>query len=573
MIKQIFVQLRNHGLHFTMVILALTLSSCAGDTALTLFPDLSQPERLVGERSEISPLETEDNDVDLEEIEPQMCLQEELTALSRTGIWSEESSPVTASPPSKITYDFPVVLNKQVEMYLNLFQTKQRKQFSRWLAKSGYYREMIENELEIAGLPKDLLYLSMIESGFNQMAYSRAKAVGLWQFMKATGRQYNLRVDKYIDERRDALKSTKAAVAYLGDLYREFGDWHLAVAAYNGGPGKIRGGLRKYKVDNFWDLASKRYLRLETKRYVPKLIATLLIARQPEKYGFFGITYKESLRYDTISVGPGLSFDAIALISNSNAKTIKNLNLELRQRKTPPNNGRYNVNIPYGTKSLAQKNISRLHSIVSTGYKSHKIRKGESLSKICSRYGINKTTLLKVNNLRTSKLIVGTNLRIPYSTVTYKLLQEGSGAMAAYRDSLVLHHIKPGDTVSGVAKRYNVPPEMIVAWNGLKSVHSIRAGQQLALYIQQTKPSSTVAVKSKGTKAGTTVSASLLKANKVKRRPSKTDPSFQWYSVKNGDSLWTISRKFSASTDDIKKWNNLKSNLIHPGIRLKLKKV
>lgn len=551
----------------------LVLSGCAGDAHRSLFPDFSRPASPVQETVGLAPSETVEGDLDLEEIEPHMCLDEELTALSRTGIWNKESSPVSVQPPSDIAYDFPVVMNKQVEMYLNLFQTKQRRQFGRWLAKSGYYREMVERELEAAGLPKDLLYLSMIESGFNQVAYSRARAVGLWQFMKGTGRQYNLRIDKYVDERRDALKSTKAAVAYLGDLYREFGDWHLAVAAYNGGPGKIRGGLKKYKVNNFWDLASKRYLRLETKRYVPKLIATLLIARQPEKYGFFGISFKDPLRYDTISVGPGLSLDAIALISGSNSKTIKKLNLELRQRKTPPNRGRYTINIPYGTEALAKKNISRLHSIVSTGYKTHKISKGESLSKICSRYGINKTTLLKVNNIRSGKLVAGTNLRIPYSTVTYQLLPKGSGAMAAYRDSLVLHRIRPGDTVSGIAKQYNVPPAMIVAWNGLQSAHAIRAGQQLALYIHQSKPPVPAADKSDTIKTPVIAAASVLQANRIKRKPSAGDSSFQWYSVKNGDSLWTISRKFSASTDDIKKWNNLKSNLIHPGIRLKLKKV
>lgn len=551
-----------------MAILALVLSGCAGDTHLALFPDFSGQENAENAKSEAL-----DDDLDLEEIEPKICLDEELLALGRTGIWNKGPSPVSVQPVSDTIYDFPVVVNKQVEMYLNLFQTRQRKQFGEWLAKSGYYREMVENELEAAGLPKDLLYLSMIESGFNQVAFSRAKAVGLWQFMRGTGKQYNLRIDKYVDERRDALKSTKAAVAYLGELYREFGDWHLAVAAYNGGPGKIRGGLQKYNVDNFWDLASKSYLQLETKRYVPKLIATLIIARQPEKFGFFDIHYKEPMRYDTIDVGPGLSLEALALISGSSSKAIKQLNLELRQTKTPPNQEQYSVNIPYGSGALAQKNISRLHSIVSTGYKSHKIRKGESLSMICSRYGINKTTVLKVNNLRTGKLVAGTNLRIPYNTVTYRLLPEGSGAMAAYRDSLVLHRIKPGDTVSRIAKKYNVPPDMVVAWNGLKSVHSIRAGQQLALYIDHPQLQSPVADTRGSGKTFTTASATALPTKRVKQRPRSADGSFQWYSVKNGDSLWTISRKFSASTDDIKRWNNLKSNLIHPGVVLKLKKV
>ena len=142
--------------------------------------------------------------------------------------------------------------------------------FERWLARSGYYLPMIQKELESSGLPLDLAYLAMIESGFSQLAYSRSSAVGLWQFMKPTGRQYDLLINTYIDERRDAVKSTRAAVTYLKDLYDEFGDWYLAVAAYNGGPGTIRKAVRGAKSNDFWEIAQRKSLRLETKRYVPK---------------------------------------------------------------------------------------------------------------------------------------------------------------------------------------------------------------------------------------------------------------------------------------------------------------
>jgi membrane-bound lytic murein transglycosylase D len=405
----------------------------------------------------------------------------------------------------------------------------------------------------------------MIESGYNELACSSAKAVGLWQFMQATGRQYDLQIDKYLDERRDPLKSTKAAVTYLSDLYKEFDDWYLAVAAYNGGPGKIRNGLRKHNVDNFWDLAGKEHLHMETKRYVPKLIAALLIAKNPEKYGFTDIAYNEPLRYDTLTVGPGMSLEAIALISNSTTKQIEKLNQDLRLGKTPLNRDKYEVKIPEATAEIATKNLSRLHSMVSTGYKIHKVRKGESLTNIGRRYGINKTTILKANNLHSSKLANGRKLRIPYNTITYRLLPEGSSqAVAAYRDNLILHRIKPGDTLSKISKQFNVPPEMIVSWNGLKNIHSIRVGQQLALYIDSGD-------NLMAGKDGTPVTS--FKAEKKKSKISISEVWYEWYNVQNGDSLWTISKKFSASTADIKKWNNLKSNLIHPGSQLKLKKV
>ena len=388
-------------------------------------------------------------DNELQTTDQEICLDQELNALSQTGMWNESYSSMSFDPTQNVTFDFPVVLNKQVEMYLHFFQNGFREQFAQWLQISATYMPMMEASLAEAGLPRDLVYLAMIESGYNPLACSKSMAVGLWQFMEGTGVQYNLDIDKYIDERRDPEKSTQAAVAFLADLYKEFGDWHLAVAAYNGGPGKIRNGLNKYKVDNFWDLASKDYLALETKRYVPKLIAALIIAKQPEKFGFTQLTYHSPPRYDVISVGPGMGLEGIALITNSSVDKIKQLNYELRQNKTPPNVTHYDVKIPYATAALAMKNLPLLHSTVTTGYKTHKTGKGDTLNTICALYDVNKTTLLKINNLRSGNLSTGQNLRIPYNTVSYQLLSENiAKAKAANRDNLVMHQVKPNETVS-----------------------------------------------------------------------------------------------------------------------------
>ncbi len=550
----------------------IMLSSCADRPAVTTLPEL--PEPIIYETDE-----EDDSDLQLVETESGMCLDEELIALGKTGLWNIENTAVSVSPREDVRYDFPVVMNKQVNMYLDLFQNKQRRQFNQWLERSTKYRTLMEAELARAGLPLDLVYLSMIESAFYPRAYSRSRAVGLWQFMSATGKEYHLKIDKYVDERRDAEKSTKAAVHYLSDLYNAFGDWHLAVAAYNGGPGKIRGGLKRYKVDNFWDLASHKYLKMETKRYVPKLIAAIIIAKDPEKYGFFDIQYEEPLQYDSLEVHPGMSLGAVAMISNSSTREIKQLNQELRKGITPLNRASYTINIPPSSAPLAKRNLTRLHSMVSTDFKSHRIKKGDTLSKICRKYGVNKTTILKVNNLHSSKLIVGRNLRIPYTTVTYQLLPAGSkNATAAFNENLVLHRIKPGESVSKIAKKYNVPERMIVEWNGLSSVHRIRAGQQLSLYINRNGKRADVAQTAYSTVAassperpGKKSRVASLRADKKKIHISASSKPYRWYQVQDGDSLWTISRKFRTSTADIKKWNNLKSNLIHPGSRLKLK--
>ena len=520
-----------------------------------------------------------DSDQELQNTEPEMCSDQELNALSQTGMWNEPYSPMSFDPTQNVTFDFPVVLNKQVEMYLNFFQNGFREQFAHWLQRSAVYMPIMEASLAEASLPRELVYLAMIESGYNPLACSRSMAVGLWQFMEGTGLQYNLEIDKYVDERRDPEKSTQAAVAFLADLYKEFGDWHLAVAAYNGGPGKIRNGLTKFNVNNFWDLANKDYLALETKRYVPKLIAALIIAKQPEKFGFTQLAYHTPLPYDVIKVGPGMGLEAVALITNSSTEKIKQLNLELRQNKTPPNVASYEVKIPYATASLAIKNMPRLHSTVTTGYKTHKTGKGDTLSSICARYDVNKITLLKANNLSSGNLSSGQNLRIPYNSIAYQLLPENiAKAKAANLDHLVMHQVKPGETVSKISKLYNVPPELIMSWNNLKNVKSVKTGHQLALYIDQRDA---LAAGEKTSRIGLEKIAGLdrtpklvLKAEKRKTHVTevRATDSYASYNVQGGDTLYTISQKFSASTSEIKKWNNLKSDLIHPGSILKLKK-
>ena len=523
--------------------------------------------------------EIEDPDLKGIESESEICLDNELEALRLAGNWNTPRAEMIKQTPAgdlglpEVTFDFPITMNRQVKVYLDLFQGKQRTYFSRWLARSGYYLPMIQKELETHGLPLDLAYLAMIESGFSQLAYSRSSAVGLWQFMKPTGNQYDLRINKYVDERRDAVKSTRAAVTYLKDLYAEFGDWYLAVAAYNGGPGTLRNAIKKAKSNDFWEIAQKKSLQLETKRYVPKLIAAILIAKEPEKYGFTDIVYEKPLVYDELPVGPGLSLEAAALLTGTEAKAIKNLNLALTTGKTPLDLQRYTLKIPYGTKALAESNMPRLHSVASTDYKTHIIGKNETLAQICKRYNINTTTLLKINNLQSSKLIAGTRLRIPYRTIHYRILPEGMDAAIAARDELILHTIKKGETVSKISKQYQIPTELIVAWNGLSSVHKIAAGQQLALYLSDASPSA--AEKRDEPERLSSDDTVVILSSTYKSVPStRADQAqYRWYQVVNGDSLWTISRRFNTSPGDIKKWNNLKSNLIHPGNRLKLKNV
>ncbi len=510
--------------------------------------------------------------------EPEETLQEELAALEKIGEWqeSEPSQDIdTVNSEKKITeplYDFPITYNKQVNFYLELFQGKQRHYFERWLSRSSKYVPTIKQELKKAGLPQDLAYLAMIESGYNPSAYSRAHAAGLWQFIKSTGLHYGLRVDSWVDERREPQKATPAAIDYLSFLYKEFGDWYLAVAAYNAGEGKMARAIRKYNSRDFWKLAKHRYLKLETKRYVPKLIAAIIISREPEKYGFTNISYQDPVSHDEIAVPPLTSLFAVAMSCNSDIKTLQKLNNGLRKNMTPPRPSEYTINIPLGTHDLVATNLPLVHPVVAISYKTHVVKRGDTLTKICRTYKLNKTTLLKANNLHNAKLAAGKRLRIPYKTTKYVLLKKGESpqkhfALAGNGGQLILHSISQGETLSRIAKRYQVSPEIIMRWNGLTSIHKIRAGQQLALYIDLND--SSVAAAPGDSKLLTLVDNK--KTNPAKQVAKSRKESIKYYRVRSGDSLWEIARKFKVSTLQIKKWNQLRSNTIRPGKRLIIK--
>jgi membrane-bound lytic murein transglycosylase D len=498
------------------------------------------------------------------EPEPEQTKDQELQDLELLGEW-EQGIPAVTYSDDVVEYDFPVTLNRQVQYYLDFFMGKHRNSFAVWLSRSGRFLPMIQERLEEAGLPEDLAYLAMIESGYNERAYSRARAVGIWQFIKSTGINYGLEINTYVDERRDPVKSTQAAVSYLGDLYSEFGSWYLAVAAYNAGEGKIRRAIKKYSTTDFWEIAQGNYLRLETKRYVPKLIAAILIAREPEKYGFAKIEYEPPLAYETVEVPRWTAFKAVALAGDMEPELLKRYNNELRKEFTPPHKVSYPFNVPVGKKEQVEKNLPRVQAVVTTGFKTHTVRKGETLDRVCRKYGLTKTVVLKSNNLRSSGLQAGQRLRIPYQTIAYQMLPEGSvakGYLAAEAagGNFILHKVRPGETVSHLSRLYSVPVHLIAAWNDINDISRIRAGRQLIFYVQNSE--NRIAGNASG---GNQVNR--LAPERKKEVVRNEDPG-QYYLVKEGDSLWGIARQFDLDSKELRQLNGLATNVIHPGDRL-----
>ncbi|WP_052302056.1 LysM peptidoglycan-binding domain-containing protein [Desulfobulbus propionicus] len=574
-----------------------------------------------------------DADIQDEEIasaEPEETAQEELEALNKPGAW-EYGVKTTYSleklgiDPSK--YDFPITVNKQVLYYLELFQGKQRNYFTQWLARSTIYRPYIERELKRAGLPLDLVYLAMIESGFNPSAYSPAEACGLWQFMEGTAQTYKLRVDSWVDERREPEKATKAAIRYLSRLYSQFGDWYLAVAAYNAGEGKIDTAMKTYNASDFWEVAASEGIFMETKRYVPKLIAAIIIARNPEKYGFTDIAYKTPHEYETITVPGGVALEAVALTANTSIKQLRSLNNELRKNQTPPKN-EYTLRIPVGCKELIAANLDKLRPVTRTVYTTHTVKKGETLTEICNLYKISKTSLLKANNLRTAQLKRGLRLQIPSTSTKYVLLNSEDQAedrvakvdkpgkmvkVEPAKQQAVSHRVKQGETVASIAKQYQVSTKDILRWNKIANSSTIKSGQKLSLYPERPQPEPvTVAakavkiaaaktaaiptldpstkkqsvqnvakapsgnkpevIKPTATKTSIAKTAKAEPAAKVSVAIAKSTKPHTWYVVKNGDTLTAIAKKFQTSTQDIRAWNKLSTNTVQTGNKLLVKK-
>ena len=478
-----------------------------------------------------------------------------------------------------ISYDFPIIINEQVEFFLDQYQNSQRETFGRWLARSGRYLPMIQQELTEAGMPLDLCYLPMIESGFRLTAYSRARAVGPWQFMRGTGKRYGLTINDFVDERRDPIKSTKAAIHFLSDLYEEFRSWPLAVAAYNAGGGRVRSAIQKTGSNDFWDLAKSRHLKKETKYYVPKLIAAIIIAKNPVAYGFEEVEYEEPLAYETVEVPKWTSLQAVALAADTSLEEIHDLNRHLRRAITPPNKKYCRLRVPVGTKEQISQNLPRVVATVTTGYKSHVVRKGETVTRICRKYQIDKKTLLKANNLRNANLQAGHRLRIPYKTTTYKMLDRNMvagrlGPAEMTPENLILHKVRPGESISELARRYNVPMAMLAAWNGLDNLNRIRAGQTLSLYVNN--QSGLAETRPEADAAPLATAALVQPAGPGDQGGNTSENADQggvltYYQVQGGDSLWAIAQKFQTTPEKIRQWNSLEGDIIYPGRRLLLK--
>lgn len=448
--------------------------------------------------------------------------------------------------------------------------TNRRQVVEEGLSRSTRYLPQIREIFDEAGIPAELAWIPLIESLFKPYVRSRASAVGLWQLMAPTARLYGLRVDWYVDERRDPVKSTNAITKFIRDYYREFGDWHLTIAAYNGGKGRVSRALKRSGTTDFWSLTqTSRYLPRETREFVPKILAAILIGHDTDHYG---MRFDDVGRFafDAVTIDSMTDLEVIAEAAGTDLATIQDLNPELL-RRTTPNVSSYSVRVPEGSRSRFRTAFAAIPVNERIRVVEHRIGNGETLSKIADDYGTSVAAISDLNGIRNRHTIrAGRTILIPSgqvrapntrSTVSRDLVQ-GAGLT---RGEKVVHTVRSGESLWLIANSYGTTIKDLKRWNGLRA-DRIDKGDKLNVYYRSTGTAPVAAA------AASPVPASKRTASgKIPATALAASEPFE-YTIQRGDTLYDIAALHGVSTNDLKSWNNMRTSRIYPGRKLVIRR-
>jgi len=469
-----------------------------------------------------------------------------------------------AAAAGAVTFDIAVErfnTHSRVQYYLNFFRGMAKERFGIWLSRMPKYEIMIRRRLQQEGLPNDLIYLALIESGFSNTATSRARAVGMWQFMRATGKLYGLRVDRWVDERRDPYRATDAAARHLKDLTARFGSHYLAAAAYNAGAGRVSRGLVRLPDDDtdtlpsdatFFRLYDTKLLRRETKDYVPKLIAAAMIAKDPARYGFPALEPADTgVQYDSLLVQGMTSFDVLARLADTTVAALRELNPQYLRLTTPPN-GIWVVRVPPGRGAGLAEAYAALPSAQRVTFREHIVRSGETMSGLASRYGVAVEDIRAANpRIRSTKLRSGQLVIVPtQGPMSAEVARQVSAPEPA---EATWHRVRSGETLGSIARRYHVSQRQIQNWNSMGKGTRIRAGQRLR-----------VSTGESAVRAG-------KKSVRAAPMPALASADARRHVVRKGDTLTGLARRYGVTVQALRQANDLSSSaVLKSGTRLRI---
>ena len=462
--------------------------------------------------------------------------------------------------------DLPLMMTDQVAGYITYFSGRGRGGFERAFSRSGRYHDMIVATLKDEGVPQDLIYLAQAESGFHPLAVSRVGARGIWQFMASRARGYGLSHNMWVDDRQDPEKSTRAAAHHLKDLYNQFGDWYLAMAAYNSGPGTVQAAVKRTGYADFWELYRRNVLPKETRNYVPIILAVTIMAKNPSQYGLDEVLMEHPSDYDTVTINYPVDLRLVAECVGSTSGELQDLNPSLL-RLTTPRVGKFELRLPAGTEDEFQTAIASIPPEMRLWWRYATVHPGDTLASLARNYHTTAKSIATANHLEDTELETNAKLVIPVAPGKHPLNDN-----ATYARRITRYKVHAGDTVESVADNFGVSPQMLRRWNGLHG-DSLRGRRVLALHLpispsahDAEEASSRTKSKRPKTTETATVKPPATKSALLEHLPTE-QAAVVHHKVKSGETLYSIANAYRTTVATLKR-DNRNVAVIRPGMIL-----
>jgi membrane-bound lytic murein transglycosylase D len=463
--------------------------------------------------------------------------------------------------------DLPLMMTDQVAGYITYFSGRGRDTFERAFARSGRYHDMIVSTLKQEGVPQDLIYLAQAESGFHPLAVSRVGARGIWQFMASRARGYGLSHNMWVDDRQDPEKSTRAAARHLKDLYNQFGDWYLAMAAYNSGPGTVQAAVKRTGYADFWELYRRNVLPKETRNYVPIILAVTIMTKNPSQYGLNAVAMDHPADWDTVTINYPVDLRLVAECVGSTPTEMQDLNPSLL-RLTTPRAGKFELHLPAGTKDQYETAIATIPTDMRLWWRYHTVHPGDTLASLARNYHTTAKSITAANHLEGTELEADAKLVIPVTPGKHPLSDT-----ATYARRITRYHVHSGDTVESVADNFGVSPQMLRRWNGIHG-DSLRGRRILALHLPISPSAHEAEVASSRSKSKRPA-VGLKPAETATTKPPATksaqiegvQTAVVHHKVKHGETLYSIANAYRTTVAALKR-DNRNVAVIRPGMIL-----